>query len=192
MILIIKLGAVFLFFSHIFSTCVYLLPNNYLKKYIGRYVHAYMDTFFYQNWHLFSPNPGVSYKRIWLKCEYSNAVNNNWIDPLEALQRKHETYRILYYGKLLYYYKDIIDSFDADIFIQKNEKIILKDISNLNNAKFYFFLKRFCNANKKEAPLIKVHLKTAIIDPFPISKKDEMGKKPFYKFHVSPTVTIIF
>ena len=60
-----------------------------------------MDSLFSQNWHLFSPNPGISFTRLAVSCHAQP-----WIDPLLEYQNRHDVTRILAYGKVLAIYED--------------------------------------------------------------------------------------
>lgn len=61
-----------------------------------------MVPIFSQDWHLFSPNPGITFTRIAIKCE-----NQPWHDPTESIQKSHRMTRVLGYGKLLSVYEDL-------------------------------------------------------------------------------------
>lgn len=91
---------------HVAMTVVYLSPANLLKAAFGSTSSAYMGRFFYQNWHLFSPNPGISTTRLWIRCQGDRAWGG-WVEPTEKLQTEYYANRISGKGKVLYVYNGI-------------------------------------------------------------------------------------
>ncbi len=64
---------------HFFLTGLYLLPLNPVKLAFGRHLSAYVDRLFYQNWHLFAPDPINSSHSVIGKCR-SGDVESAWLD----------------------------------------------------------------------------------------------------------------
>lgn len=86
---------------HLVMTAVYLGPPNLIKMEYGAAVQRYMLPLFYQNWHLFSPNPSVSSTKLVVRCEQDGAWGD-WQDPLEYWYEKHYRYRVTGHGKVIY------------------------------------------------------------------------------------------
>lgn len=95
--------------GHLFSTLVYLSPPNVAKEHFGELADAYMRPLFYQNWHLFSPNPGISSRKLAVRCGAAEEPWGEWFDPLEGLVAEHYENRVSGTGKLLYVYRAVGD-----------------------------------------------------------------------------------
>lgn len=92
---------------HVTMTILYLSPPNLLKLTTERWVHAYMAPLFYQDWHLFSPNPGISSTELWIRCKVAGGEWSSWLAPFEEIQSAHYRNRFTGRGKLLYVYRGI-------------------------------------------------------------------------------------
>ena len=64
---------------HFSLTGLYLLPLNPVKLAFGRYLSAYVDPLFTQNWHLFAPDPVNSSFSVIGKCRTGDA-ESAWLD----------------------------------------------------------------------------------------------------------------
>ncbi len=93
--------AVIAVIHHILTTLLYLSPPNLLKQNFEEHIFGYMNPLFSQNWHLFSPNPGISFTRLAVRCG-----SGEWIDPQADIQKSHAITRILGYGKIMSIYED--------------------------------------------------------------------------------------
>ena len=93
--------------GHALATVLYLLPASPVKNETSGFVYKYMNTFFSQNWHLFSPHPGSSYVRLQLRCSNANNLWTSWIDPLAKIEAEHFKTRITGRGKVLYIYRRV-------------------------------------------------------------------------------------
>ncbi len=60
-----------------------------------------MTPMFLQRWQLFAPEPQTSQIKIWYRCESSSGWTN-WKDPTFEIIKKHQQYRLGYYGKAVY------------------------------------------------------------------------------------------
>lgn len=58
-----------LFLFHFSMVGLYLLPLNPAKLAFGAHLSTYVDTLFYQNWHLFAPDPVSSSHSVIGKCK---------------------------------------------------------------------------------------------------------------------------
>ena len=63
---------------HLGMTLIYLSPPNLLKQELGARAERYMGTLFYQNWHLFSPEPGMK--------RQSDGINDDWSKRFSELR----------------------------------------------------------------------------------------------------------
>lgn len=103
---ILQTVIILIFSFHLFCTIVYLSPPNYLKVKIGSFVSGYMTDFFYQDWHLFSPNPGFDTLKLWVNCD-TEADPSGWFNPMESVLNAHYSNRFNGMGKLLYVYNNL-------------------------------------------------------------------------------------
>jgi hypothetical protein len=95
---------------HLFMIFVNLGPPNLLKLHFGPLSHDYMRLFFYQNWHLFSPNPAISSSKFAVRCADEDGQWSKWKDPFAGLQERHQLTRITGYGKVMMLFGDIAQS----------------------------------------------------------------------------------
>ncbi|MBV1860474.1 MAG: hypothetical protein KUG77_18825 [Nannocystaceae bacterium] len=103
----ISLVALLVVGGHVLATLIYLGPPNIAKERLGAPAEAYMRPLFYQNWHLFSPNPGISTQKMAIRCGPESGPYSEWFDPLEGLTSEHHANRISGLGKLLYVYRAV-------------------------------------------------------------------------------------
>lgn len=99
---------------HALMTVAYLAPANLLTRNIQSLVFSYMGPLFYQDWHLFSPNPGITTTEFWLRCRLSDQRWTQWLDPFAQIQAEHYANRITGRGKLLYVYRGIAKGLDRE------------------------------------------------------------------------------
>lgn len=92
---------------HIFATAVYLGPDNLLVAEFNEQVRSYMRPIFFQNWHLFSPNPGITSDVMEVRCRTGEGAWKEWVDPLKNLRDAHYRNRATGRAKLLYVYRSI-------------------------------------------------------------------------------------
>lgn len=85
----VVVSVVFVF--HFSMIGLYLLPLNPVKLKLGRYLGVYVDPFFYQDWHLFAPDPIDSSQSVIGKCRVGS-VESGWFDvthgTIERLEQK--------------------------------------------------------------------------------------------------------
>jgi len=101
---VIKYSVGLFIFAHITLTVLYLLPANPMTKSYGTLTQRYMNTFFRQDWKLFSPEPALYSLRMLYRC--GNKVNPQlttpWKDPLSQLIKQHQRNRLSFAGKRIY------------------------------------------------------------------------------------------
>ena len=93
--------------GHILMTLIFLSPDNLIKNNMGKTAFNYMKPFFYQNWHLFSPNPGFSSTKLWVRCKETEGKWSNWQDPFSSIQEDFHKNRLSGKGKLLRVYQQL-------------------------------------------------------------------------------------
>lgn len=81
------------FTVHFTATAIYLTPLNPIKLALYRYVHAWMNPLFTQNWHLFAPNPLASNSSLVTKCR-SGTTESGWIDVTHAVLDRYYANRL--------------------------------------------------------------------------------------------------
>lgn len=163
---------IFFFFAvcvawHVFATVLYVGPKNVFKQKLQVIVEDYMEPIFYQSWHLFSPNPGISSISLWVNCD---SKTEDWFDSTEDLQEEHNAYRVTSAGKLLYVYralasdlyhevKDIIRD-DCETSTQKCiDDSILKCKTTTEYERAIVYANRLCKAKGKaldSAPVLRL------------------------------------
>lgn len=89
------------FAAHFLMTLVYLSPPNLVRMQFEELAASYMNPLFYQNWHLFSPNPGVTTTKLAVRCREPGGDWSEWADPTAGFYPEHYRHRYLGYGKLL-------------------------------------------------------------------------------------------
>jgi len=89
------------FCCHFLMTLVYLSPPNLLRMQLDELATSYMNPLFYQNWHLFSPHPGITTTKLAVRCADRTGEWSEWADPTVSFYPEHYRYRFLGYGKLL-------------------------------------------------------------------------------------------
>ena len=67
------------FVFHFSMIGLYLLPLNPVKLAFNRYLVVYVDPLFYQNWHLFAPDPINSNQSVIGMCR-ADDVESDWFD----------------------------------------------------------------------------------------------------------------
>lgn len=92
--------------AHGAMTVLYLSPPNLLSNQAIGVVKSYMQPLFYQDWHLFSPDPGFSTTQLWMRCGQDESWGP-WFDPFSKLLEEHYATRVTGRGKLLYVYNGI-------------------------------------------------------------------------------------
>ena len=103
----ITIGVSMVVAVHIFMIAVYLSPPNLVRRSIGLAVDRYIGLLFYQNWHLFSPTPGITSTKFAVRCRNEGSDWTGYFDPVESMYAAHYRSRVLGYGKVLYVHREI-------------------------------------------------------------------------------------
>ena len=83
----VVVSVVFVF--HFSMIGLYLLPLNPVKLAFNPYLVAYVDSLFYQNWHLFGPDPINSSQSVIGKCR-TDGVESDWFDITHSIVERLE------------------------------------------------------------------------------------------------------
>lgn len=174
---------------HAGMTALYLSPSNLVKLSIDPWVHAYMGPLFYQDWHLFSPNPGFSSFEFWIRCKVMGKEWTQWSDPFRDLQLAHYHNRMTGKGKLLYVYRgiatNIYDRYEVELNECENEKE--KDcgrsviLARVKKSPVYEVARRFagdyCASVLKTEPQYTIHeIKVVNLFPKKYSARNDTAK----------------
>jgi Family of unknown function (DUF5819) len=180
----IGVGAVFALFGlHVVFTASYLMPPNPLKNKVSSVVQSYMGNLFYQNWHLFSPNPGIRYSRIEVACSAGIQAKPefNWEDIESQKQRVHEATRILGVSKSLQYYRHAGDTLwnrfvaeyqNCKITNPESKECIKSSKTKLESSAYFKLIDRYANdfcSRKDSSPGFKFRLTRS--NPVAFSKR---------------------
>ncbi len=92
---------------HVAMLAIYHSPANLAKLELGRFAHAYVTPLFEQNWHLFSPNPGISHTILATRCQPTGGEWSEWVDPIAPLEAEHDAHPISGLSKLMYVYRGV-------------------------------------------------------------------------------------
>lgn len=114
--LCVAMGVCIALLFHIGSTALYLMPENPIQKSFPL-AHRYMETFFRQNWHLFSPDPLTESVHMWVKCSSREGETTEWFDPVDGITRQLHSSPFSPYQKLAFVYNHLVDHF-ADAFAE--------------------------------------------------------------------------
>jgi hypothetical protein len=184
-------GAVFIVFvSHVAFTVSYLMPPNPIKNKISETVQSYMGSLFYQNWHLFSPNPGIRYSRLEVACDArkKEEIDLIWEDIESQKQSVHEVTRVLGVSKSLQYYRHIGDSLwnkfvteyqkCKSVYSESNKCLQLSKTKVQSSTHFKLidrYAADFC-LKKDSSPNFQVRLTRS--NPIPFSKRANFEQLP--------------
>jgi hypothetical protein len=184
---LMKVLIVLILSHHMLVTAFYLSPKNPIKTKLNSYLQKYMGPLFYQNWHLFSPNPGTKFIRLQALCK--NEISSNWIQPMGNIEKSHQLTRILGSGKVLYYYREI----GEDLWNQTTSRFhecsknkigtqgtVIEECQRqaIENSQGAFELKRAVLYGKKSCEILKNNSKLSALkiirfEPVQYSKRKE-------------------
>lgn len=103
----IAIGVSMVVAVHIGMIAVYLSPPNLLRQRVGLTADRYIGILFYQNWHLFSPTPGITSTKFAVRCRAEGGGWSGYFDPVESMYAAHYRSRVLGYGKVLYVHREV-------------------------------------------------------------------------------------
>jgi hypothetical protein len=72
---------------HVISLGLFLLPDGPLRRWAPAPMIRYIDTFWYQGWQLFAPEPNGISARLLVQCAGPHGGLGPWRDPLAAAER---------------------------------------------------------------------------------------------------------
>ena len=98
------LGILFVIF-HLGMLTIYHGPPSITKLEAGQFAKAYIDPILHQNWHLFSPNPGISHAILGVRCKYTGEDWREWYDPAQPLESEFNSRPISGLGVVLRIYR---------------------------------------------------------------------------------------
>lgn len=98
-----------LFCSYVIPLGIYLLPPNPATVKIKPTIKSFINELFYQDWHLFAPNPSQRIIKMYIRCKNKNNWTN-WFSPIEKLQKIHEKNRFSLKGLYYRHYNYIVTS----------------------------------------------------------------------------------
>ena len=182
---------------HLFMMFVYLGPPNLLQLRFGPLAQQYMRHFFYQNWHLFSPNPAISSSKFAVRCANGEGQWSEWKDPFAGLQERHQLTRITGYGKMLMMFGDIAQSLKEVALSEMKpcedkgciaKSAFNREIKQQAEALATRFSIAYCRQQHPDRPVQVSAIQYKILELFPLqftesqsnSKKwDRVGEIPF-------------
>lgn len=103
----IAIGVSMVVAVHIGMIAVYLSPPNLVRRRLGLTADRYVGMLFYQNWHLFSPTPGITSTKFAVRCRAAGSGWTGYFDPVESMYAAHYRSRVLGYGKVLYVHREV-------------------------------------------------------------------------------------
>jgi hypothetical protein len=179
--------------AHTAATALYLLPRNPIKASTAGVVNAYMDQFFQQDWHLFSPDPGRSSLNLWLACTAEDGSSTGWVDPAAPLLELHHRFRVGPWGKLMFSYGEIASSLiEATAHARAvcgapgddGAPLCAEAYAALARTGVYADARRFAIDKCREAlgarrPLASVAMRIVELHPFPYSERGRIRLEPF-------------
>ena len=182
------------FALHVGATAIYLLPGSPIRNELGgKVVSDYMTTYFSQDWHLFSPNPGTTSTKLWLRC--GDGVKwSQYVDPSWDTLHQHYANRFTPASRKLYIYRHIAEDLSkvaSDLRENsckgsKGNQLLTCPafFDSLAQTKEYALAKRFasdvCRKHATWAPKM-VQMMVVRTHPIPYSKRHELADKLFSK-----------
>jgi hypothetical protein len=175
------------FIAHLSLTFLYLLPQNPATNYYQKITQKYMNTFFTQDWKLFSPEPALYSIKMFYSCNLNNSRLVKWKNPLKNLIKEHQQNRFLFKGKMLYVYHGLYSQLlNKRAEIAESEKCDLKTKNcyanvegKLRSSQAYLnidkFVKAMCLSEGKNA---NQRFKIFKSYPIPFSKRNEPDAQP--------------
>ncbi len=162
------LGALLLGF-HLLMIATYLGPPNLVQYHLGSFAFRYMHNIFYQNWHLFSPNPGINSVKFAVRCADAKGQWSNWKDPFAGALHRHQLTRITGYGKVLALFDDIAQSLKKDL--TRTDKAI-QELQETPQQLAQRFSIDYCLTRHPEKPehLEAIQFKVIEFAPVPFTK----------------------
>ncbi|HET9239780.1 MAG TPA: DUF5819 family protein [Oligoflexus sp.] len=177
---------------HLLMIATYLGPPNLLQYHIGPLSFRYMQNIFYQNWHLFSPNPGINSVKFAVRCGDANGHWTSWKDPFAGALHRHQLTRITGYSKVIALFDDIAQSLKKDIGKKDKTYTELQETPKQLARRFSV---DYCLTRHPERPsrLEAIQFKVMEFSPVPFTKvKDakldwdrvvEIPFEPIYRRH---------
>ena len=98
------LGILFVIF-HLCMLAIYHGPPSITKLKAGQFAKAYIDPLLGQNWHLFSPNPGISHSILSVRCKNTGEDWRDWHDPAQPLESEFNSRPLSGLGVVLRIYR---------------------------------------------------------------------------------------
>lgn len=171
---------------HLAAIAVYLGPDeSLLKQRFGRAAYNYVEPLFYQNWHLFSPNPGVRSNRMLFRC-HSPGQTSGWLDPMASARDAFAVNRLNGVGRVLNIQHSVAD--DLLKFIVEKGKTC--------NCSMEEAIRRFARESPQLPPILRygarvcselgrspdaVDLRIVVLSPIPYSERDKPHDSPWGK-----------
>ena len=158
-----------------------------------------MVLFFSQNWHFFAPNPGFYSDKIWIGCETKKGPLK-WHDPTTEILKIDEGRPFSTYGKLSYLHRLVAtDLYDAvatqastacpkleSVDGNSRYELCPKAVELTSQSETYEralrFAKSQCRALSTDKESIsKIKILVVRKYPFPYSRRNEYGKRPYFQ-----------
>ncbi len=174
---------------HLLMIFVYLGPPNLLQYQWGNFAFGYMQNIFYQNWHLFSPNPGINSVKFAVRCADENGHWSHWKDPFAGALERHQLTRITGYGKVLALFDDIAQSLKKEVATKTRLDQALQETPKQLARRFAV---DYCLTRHPEKPehLEAIQFKVMEFSPVPFTKVqdakylwDRVVEIPFEPIH---------
>ena len=98
------LGILFVVF-HLGMLAIYHGPPSITKLKAGQFATSYINPLLGQNWHLFSPNPGISHSILSVRCKNTGEDWRDWHDPAQPLESEFNSRPLSGLGVVLRIYR---------------------------------------------------------------------------------------
>ena len=166
--------SIFLFCSYMIPLGIYLLPSNPATRETEYKIKYLMNELFYQDWHLFAPNPSQRIIKMYIRCSTNKNNWTSWFNPIEKLQKAHENNRFSLKGLYYRQYNYIVTNLRASYHFT-DERAVKK-------AKHFYKLKTLAEKFSGDICLYKMKTTSTtvefrILDFYPRQYSDRDAKK---------------
>lgn len=190
---------------HFFIIVLHAGPINPISAKFQPQINAYVTPFFFQNWHLFAPDPVTTNFNLYLKVKYKEAehteiIQSDWLDVVGPILKKNDETLLSPYNRMVRLglgyvhalelgghdeltYKLLKKISDEDKHSTRVEEKIAEQIE-LQKDLIYRYVSAYAKAAYPNKEIIAVQFMTGRKDTVSYSKRNDEGYEVQEKFDI--------
>lgn len=180
-------------------------PVNPISVKLQKYINAYVSPFFYQNWHLFAPNPVTTNFHLFMQVRYkepgvSESVESPWLDVITPFLEQNEKSLFSPYNRMVRLGLGFVHALQLGGFDELTYKVLekaqekeqldpnienrLEEQTKIHEDNLYRYVSALAKSAFPDKEIVEIRIMTGRQEAIPYSKRND----PDYEVEVQYSI----